>query len=280
MQGRPPVKPLRRTGSVGRSRADGIPSTPTPIQRKPRAASRKGFGSLRNSAIQWELAGVECGSAFWPSGAKIWTKAEQLANQALEECTAAGALHPVGHAMGILAGIAHRRRQSDAALEFLRDAAALYRELGDPWQLADILNDLAAQEAYQGRDMDALQTLAESSEIDRQIGRLRRRATKLAATAVVHLARGERALATSALGAYDAHPGEGPPRPLNRVGGYIGWLVDAVEATRARLDPTEVASAAAAARSKSLDELIDELVIQPANATRAPGPSTGPPDDR
>jgi predicted ATPase/DNA-binding SARP family transcriptional activator len=215
--------------------------------------------------------------AFW---SEDLDQAEQLANQALEECTAAGALHPVGHAMGMLAGIAHRRRQSDAALEFLRDAAALYRELGDPWQLADILNDLAAQEAYQGRDIDALQTLAESSEIDRQIGRLRRRATKLAATAVVHLARGDRALATSALGAYDAHPGEGPPRPLNRVGGYIGWLVDAVEATRARLDPTEVASAAAAARSKSLDELIDELIIQPAKATRASGPTTGPPDDR
>jgi hypothetical protein len=177
--------------------------------------------------------------AFW---SEDLDQAEQLGNQALEECTAAGALHPVGHAMGMLAGVAHRRRQGDAALEFLGTAAALYRDLGDPWQLADILNDLAAQEAYQGRDIDALQTLAESSEIDRQIGRLRRRATKLAATAVVHLARGERALATSALGAYDAHPGEGPPRPVNRVGGYIGWLVDAVETTRARLDPTEVAA--------------------------------------
>jgi hypothetical protein len=44
-------------------------------------------------------------------------------------------------------------------------------------------------------------------------------------------------------------------------------LADAVEATRAELDPAEIAAAPGAARSKTLDELMDELIIRPANAT-------------
>jgi hypothetical protein len=48
------------------------------------------------------------------------------------------------------------------------------------------------------------------------------------------------------------------------AGGYLGWISDAVNATRAQLDPAEVVAATVAARSKSVDELIDELIVQPA----------------
>ncbi len=47
--------------------------------------------------------------------------------------------------------------------------------------------------------------------------------------------------------------------------GY-GWLAEAVEATRAQLDAVEVAATTMTARHRSLDELIYELIIQPAEA--------------
>jgi hypothetical protein len=83
----------------------------------------------------------------------------------------------------------------------------------------------------------------------------------------VHHARGQHALSISALGAYDAHPAgsRGWGRP-GGGGGYSGWLQEAVATTRAQLDPGAVAAATAAARRKGLDELIDELIIQPATA--------------
>jgi hypothetical protein len=66
---------------------------------------------------------------------------------------------------------------------------------------------------------------------------------------------------------------------VNRVGGYISWFIDAVGTARAQLDSVAVAVAAAAARPKSLNDLINELIIQPANAaTPAFGPTTGPPE--
>jgi hypothetical protein len=43
-------------------------------------------------------------------------------------------------------------------------------------------------------------------------------------------------------------------------------FVEAVDTTRSQLDPAAVAAAVATARRKSLDELIDELITQPANA--------------
>ncbi len=73
-------------------------------------------------------------------------------------------------------------------------------------------------------------------------------------------------MSISALGAYDAHPAGAMPSGRTRFGGYIGWLAEAVETTRAQLDPAEVAAATAAARRKNLDELLDELIIQPAKA--------------
>jgi hypothetical protein len=89
----------------------------------------------------------------------------------------------------------------------------------------------------------------------------------LAVAAVVHQACGQTALSTAALGAFDAHPARGAVRPTRGSTPWTGWLAGTVETTRARLDPAKVAAATAAARHKSLDELIDELIIHPANAS-------------
>jgi predicted ATPase/class 3 adenylate cyclase len=216
----------------------------------------------------------------WLSIQAYWNddvdRSEQLANQVIEECSVGGARHPMGQALCNLAFIARRRGHNDAAIEFLHDAAAVYRDLDDPWQLAELLVELAAQQATMGQGAEALQALAESSQLDEQIGRLPGRSFRLAVAAVVHLARGQAAMSISAMGAYDAHPAQATrwvtARPIVsdlRPGGgvrYVGWLAETVETTRARLDPAEVSAATAAARSKSLDELIDELVIQPAKA--------------
>jgi ATP/maltotriose-dependent transcriptional regulator MalT len=177
------------------------------------------------------------------------------------ECDETGVSHPVGQALCNLAYVAHRRGQNQAALELLQDAVALYRDLDDAWQLAEILVDLAAQEASVGRGNEALLALAESSQLDQKLGRRHTAAFQLAAAAVVHLARGELRLSTAALGAYDAHSTQFYSPPRGTAGGYIGWLAEAVATTRARLDPKEIAAAAAAAGQKTLDQLINELII-------------------
>ena len=191
-------------------------------------------------------------------------RSEQLAEQVIEECDAAGVQHPVGQAWCILAFVARRRGGHATALEFLKDAVALYHELDNPWQLAGVLVELAEQEATMGQGAEALKALAESSRLDEQIGRLPGRSRRLALAAVVHLSRGQSAMSISALGAYDAHPPEDAGSPWSRVGGSIGWLADLVETTRAQLNPAEVASARTAAQKKSLDELIHELITRPA----------------
>jgi tetratricopeptide (TPR) repeat protein len=192
-------------------------------------------------------------------------EAERLAEQVLEECRASGVHYPVGQALVLLASIAHRRGEDDAARTFLRDAVTHSREVGDRRQLAAVLIDLAAQEASMGRGAEALQALAESSQLDEQIGRLPSRSYHLAVAAVAHMARHERVLAISALSGYDAHPSESAMPPFGRIGGHVNWLDPAaMTAMRAELDPDVVAAAAAAARARSLDRLIDELIIQPA----------------
>jgi hypothetical protein len=206
----------------------------------------------------------------WLSSQALWNddleQAERLSHQVIEECDAAGVRHPVGQALCNLALIARRRRHDDAALEFLQDAVALYRDLDDVWQLTGVLVELATQQAAMGRGTEALQALAESSRLDQQIGGLPEpeRAFRLAVAAVVHLARGQPDLAIAALGAYDAHQLRDTHPPRSHVGGYLGSLADSVEITRARLDPTKLAAATGAARRKSVEELIDELIIQPA----------------
>jgi tetratricopeptide (TPR) repeat protein len=212
-----------------------------------------GVGSCRSSL---------CDQAYWDGDLD---RCEQLAHQVVQECGAAGVRYPVGQALSYLAFIARRRGRNDTALKFLEDAAAIYRDLDDPWQLSSLLVDLAATEAALGRGAEALQALAESSQLDEQIGRLPSRSFRLAVAAFVHDARGQHALSVSALGAYDAHPAGAKGWGWSS-GGYAGWLREAVATTRAHLDPAAVIAATATARGKSLEKLLDELIIQPAQA--------------
>jgi predicted ATPase/class 3 adenylate cyclase len=223
--------------------------------------------SLRLSTQLGDLVGAGW-CRLWLSDQAYWNddldRAEQLARQILQECSETGARHPMGEALSRLAYIARRRGHDKAALGFLQDAVTLYRDLDDSWTLAGLLVGLATLKVAMGRGAEALQALAESAQLDEQIGRLPGRSRRLAVAAVVHLSRGQLHMSISALGAYDAHPPDDARSPRSRFGGYTGWLADAVDVTRARLDPTALAAAAAAARRKNLDELIDELIIQPA----------------
>jgi hypothetical protein len=160
-----------------------------------------------------------------------------------------------------LASIARRPGDNAEALEFLHEAVALYRKLDDPWQLRVLLVELAEMEATMGRGAEALHALAESTHLDEQIGLLPERSYVLAMAAFVHLACGQRALAVGALGAYDAHPPGGVRWVPANVG--YGRLAETVEATRAQLDPVEVTAAEITGQRRKLDELIDELIIQP-----------------
>jgi predicted ATPase/class 3 adenylate cyclase len=192
-------------------------------------------------------------------------EAARLAEQVVEECGASGVHYPVSEALVLLAVIAHRRGQDAAAVTFLREAVARSRDVDDRRQLAAVLIDLAAQEASMGRGAEALQALAESSRLGEQIGRRPRRSYQLAAAALAHLARDEPGLAISALGGYEAHPSEFVIAPFGRIGEHVDWLDPAaMAAMRTRLDPDAVTAAAATARSRPLDELIDELIIRPA----------------
>jgi predicted ATPase/class 3 adenylate cyclase len=237
-----------------------------PSENHKREATRCWEESLRLFTRLGDVAGASW-CRLWLSSeafANDLGRSEQLAHRVIEECDAAGVQHPVGQAWRILAFIARRRGSHTTALEFLQDAVALYLELDNPWQLAGVLVELAEQEATMGRGAEALQALAESSRLDEQIGRLPGRSRRLAVAAVVHLSRGQSAMSIAALGGYDAHPPENAGRPWSGVGGSIGWRADLVESTRAQLDPAKVADARIAAQRKRLDELIHELIIQPA----------------
>jgi predicted ATPase/class 3 adenylate cyclase len=201
--------------------------------------------------------------AFWDEDLD---KAERLAEQGLQDARAVDAQHATGQALCNLAFIARRRGDAAAALTFLEDAVVLYRHLDHRRLLAEALVDLAAQEVTVGRAEEALQALAESSRLDEQLGRLTGRSYRLAVAAAVHLARGHIGLAAAALGAYDTHAyaTEGSREPRGRHEDYSGWFSQTVAATRAQLDPAEVDASTVAARSKTLDELMDELIIQPA----------------
>jgi predicted ATPase/class 3 adenylate cyclase len=197
-------------------------------------------------------------------------EAVRLADQVVQECGASGVHFPVGEALVLLASIAHRRGQGDAARTFLHRAVNHSREVDDRRQLAAVLIDLAAQEASMGRGAEALQALAESSRLGEQIGRHSRRSYQLAAAALAHLARDQPVLAISALGGYDAHPSEFFIAPFGRIGEHVNWLDPvAMAAMRALLDSDAVTAAAARARTRPLAELIDELIIQPAEDTES-----------
>jgi hypothetical protein len=179
--------------------------------------------------------------------------------EVIDECTAAGARHPIPRAFVILALIAHRRGRDRAALDHLEDAAAICPELDDPAQLADILAKLSVHQVTLGQPAEAVQSVVESGQLARQIDRGQVRWWPLGAAAVVHMARGHRELATRALGAFDAHA---PPMAgLPAEDG--GFLAEATAATRARLDAADIVRAATDARRRRLDQLIDELVVHP-----------------
>jgi predicted ATPase len=203
-------------------------------------------------------------------------RAERLAREVVDKCNETGIRHPVGQALCNLAYVARLRGHNKGALELLERAVAVYRDLDDPWQLAEILVDLAAQEAIVGRSNEALLALAESSHLDQQLGRRHTATLQLAAAAVVHLSRGEPRLSIAALAAYDAHSSQVPSRPRGTAAGYIGRLAEVIATTRAQLDSAKVVAARTAASGRSLDELIDELTIQPADVAvhSAPHDST------
>ena len=214
------------------------------------------------------------GSAWcriWLSSLAFWDgdldRAETLAQQVVDECTTAGIDHPISQALCHLAFIAHRQGRDERALGYMHEAVDFCRQRDDAWQLISVLADLAAQEVIADRGTEALRALAESAQLDVQIGRLPIRTRWLAVAAVVHRARGDVDLSAAALGAYDVHATtafELPPR--GGIGdGYIGWVTQAVVGIRAQLDPTTITAATAAARGKTLDELITDLIVEPAS---------------
>jgi predicted ATPase/DNA-binding SARP family transcriptional activator len=238
--------------------------------------------SLRLSTLLGDSSGAGwCRVAL--SWAAFWSRdlprSERLADQVVEECSTAGASHPAGQALHILAHIAHARGQDDSALEFLQAAVTLHRDIDERWHLGGLLFSLAIQQAIMGGGDEALQTLAEASRLYVEIGRRQNVPEyKLAAASVIHLARGERTLSIAALGAYLAHVPDDVHRPRSRAAGFIGGLVDVIDTTRAQLNSAKVAAARTAACGRSLDELIDELIIQPANNARHRA-THGSPDD-
>ena len=185
-------------------------------------------------------------------------RAEQLCQRILADCEQAGVRHPLGQTWRLLAHIDQRRGDQRAAMQHLRQAVDIYRELDDPWQLAGALHQLATSASAE-EGAEALQALAESSELHARIGPRPDRAVRLAAAAVVHLTRGDTETAAAALGAWDAH---------QQRAELAHFLVDALVRTRGRLDPASVAAAAEQARLATVDELIDELILRPAAACR------------
>jgi tetratricopeptide (TPR) repeat protein len=185
-------------------------------------------------------------------------RAEQLCRRILADCEESGVRHPLGQTWRILADIAYQRGDHRAAMQHLRQAVDVYRELDDPWQLAGALLQLATSASADG-GAEALQALAESAMLHAQIGPRPDRAVRLAAAAIVHFTHGDAPMAATALGAWDTHQqraelGQG--------------LAGALERTRRELDPASVATAAERARQTTVDELIDELILQPAASSR------------
>jgi len=54
--------------------------------------------------------------------------------------------------------------------------------------------------------------------------------------------------------------------------GYPGWLPGALQETRNALDPAALARAVRAATHRPLDDLVDELITQPAKSCQEPRP--------
>jgi predicted ATPase/class 3 adenylate cyclase len=186
-------------------------------------------------------------------------RTEQLCLRVLADCDESGVRHPLGQTWRTLAEVAYRRGDHQAAMQSLRQAVDVYREIDDPWQLAGALLQLATS-ATADDAAEALQALAASAMLHAQIGPRPDRAVRLAGAAIVHLTRGDTAMAAAALGAWDTH----------KQRGELGLHLDALERARRALDPASVATAAERARRVPIDELIDELILRPADADADP----------
>jgi predicted ATPase len=221
---------------------------------------------------------TQLGNAIGVSSCRLWLgmcafyageldRSEQLANQVIHDCLATGIRWPLGQAWSNLALIVRRRGDDDTALALLRDAADAYRDQGDPWPLAATLAELAAQQTRMGLD-GALQDLAESVRLVEQVGTLPGRQLTLGVAAYIHLASGRPAMAAAALGASDATSHTlidwGAGRAVAPA--HADWLTQHLHETRAALDPIAVATAAASARQRPIEAVIDELIVQPASA--------------
>jgi predicted ATPase len=195
---------------------------------------------------------------LWLAQAAYWDddldEAEARSLQVLE---VASGTHPAGQALRNLAYHESQRGRLDAALAHTAEAAALYRQLDDPWQLAGMLVELSFLQTRAGNFDAAFSALAESAGLATRIARSNRFAI-FGAAAVVHLGRGRADLATAALGAYDVFVAARDLQP---------WAAAEVDAARARLDPVAVAAAAAAVRGTPVDELVDRLILDHAAST-------------
>jgi tetratricopeptide (TPR) repeat protein len=181
--------------------------------------------------------------------------ARYLCSQAVRECKVARVGHPVAAALRNLALVADRQGHRDEALDHLRNAVALGRDLNDRLELYVSLAHLAAHLAIDGRGQESLHALTESAQVQEGIGATGRVHT-LAVGAAVHVACNRQELATASLAGFDAHSVRRHSEP---------WVADALEFARAGLDPIAVADATTKASLTSVDDLIGELILEPAN---------------
>jgi tetratricopeptide (TPR) repeat protein len=194
----------------------------------------------------------------------VWSgdldRAEALATKVMEECRRTGVRSPLGTVWSILAYTAWRRGDAEVALAHLQDAVALFRELDVPRQLSWVLAQLAGYEATCGQHEETMRDLAEVVRLDDKAGLQPEGARSLVIAAYVYFQRGDRDRATAALGAFDA---AGYVWHWDGDRASVGLISDLGRQMRAVLDRGAVAAAAEAARHRSVDALIDELILRP-----------------
>jgi tetratricopeptide (TPR) repeat protein len=243
---------------LGRTLVSGTSPAVAETVNEAKACLEEGLALARQSGDD-VLAGW---CAAWLANHALWSgdldRAEALAADAIETCSQTGVRPPLGIAWSVLAYTAWRRGDDEVALAYLHDGVGLYRELGQPQQLAWALLDLAVYEATWGLHDETMQHLAEAARLNEQAGSQTGRARSLAIAAHAYLVRGDRDMATAALGAFDA-TGYAWRWDGHRA---IVQITDGVPATRAALDPRAVAAAAEDARRRSVDALIDDLIMR------------------
>jgi predicted ATPase/class 3 adenylate cyclase len=243
---------------LGRTFVHGTSPSVAETVREAKACLEEALALTRQSGDD-ALAGW---CAAWLANHALWSgdldRAEALATDVIEMCYQTGARAPLGTVWSVLAYTAWRRGDDEVALAYLHDGVGLYRDLGEPHQLAWALLDLAAYKAAWGLPDETMQHLAEAARLGEQAGSQTERARSLAIAAYAYLVRGDRDMATAALGAFDA------------TGYAWRWeghwataqIIDGIPETRAALDPRAVAAAAEDARHRSVDALIDDLIMR------------------